>query len=381
MTQTREEPTLRNLAKRRRRRRRRNLWLSFIICVLGPAAAGIYYLKEIAVDQYHSTTAFSIRSDETFSVSALQSAFTQGASSSKVDAEIIREFIQSQTIVEKVLAQVDLRSMFAKNGEDFIFELPPNAGIETLLAYWGRMVKVSVAANSGLVELNVKAFTPEDSQLLSEIILDESSDVVNALSVSAEENYTNSATSLRLETEEKLRIARSEVQAFRSSNEIIDPENDYSIRTGVIAALQNELAKVLIEKSIVEGYSDGTTTRSSNLDLKIEAIRNQIEIEGSDIYRSESDGRTFSGIMQEFEELLVDQQIAEEAYRAALIQEEEARSAARRQKRFITVHIPPTLSQESQYPNRLFLSLAVFGCLFAAWCVAVLIFHNVEDRS
>lgn len=372
---------LKDIVLRRRRARRRNLWLSFILVVLLPAVTGSAYLFNIAIDQYHSTTAFSVRSDESISVSALQNAFTQGASPSKIDAEIIQEFIRSQAIVERINARVDLQTIYIRVGEDFVFELSPDAGIEDLVRYWNRMVSVTVAANSGLVELRVKAFSPQDAHILSGMILEESSDVVNALSVSAEDNYMEAAYTRRLETEETLRMARSNVQAFRSKNEIIDPENDYSIRTGVIAALQNELAKVLIEKTIIDGYSEGFTPRTTNIELKIEAIRTQIDIEESDIYRSENDGMTFSGIMQQFEALLVNQQIAEEAYRAALIQEETARSAARRQARFITVHIPPTLSQESQYPDRLLLCLVLLGCLFAAWCVAVLIFYNVEDRS
>jgi capsular polysaccharide transport system permease protein len=181
------------------------------LVVFLPAVTGAIYLRNIAIDQYHSTTAFSVRSDESLSVSALQNAFTQGASPSTIDAEIIQEFIRSQAIVERISDQVDLQTIYIRDGKDIVFELSPNAGIEDIVRYWNRMVRVTVAANTGLAELKVKAFSPQDARILSEMILKESSDVVNALSVSAEDNYMEAAYTRRLETEETLRMARSAV--------------------------------------------------------------------------------------------------------------------------------------------------------------------------
>lgn len=349
--------------------------------MLVPSTIFTTYLYDVALDQYHSDAAFSIRSDESIGVPSLQSAFTQTVSSSKVEAEIIRDFIRSQALIERIEARTDLRAIFEVPGRDIVFTMQPGSSIEDRTWYWNRMVSVSVAPISGLVHLRVKAFTPEQAQSLAGLILSESGNIVDTLSESAEESYISASKKRRIETEAQLRDARAEVQKFRSENNIIDPESDFSIRNGVVAALQNELAQLLIERSVVDGFSKNGSSRVDAIDSKIEAIRSQIEIEREDVLRREGGDRTLSGTLNEFESLLVELEIAEQSYKAALMQEEEARGAAQRQKRFVTVHIPPTLSEESQYPDRIFLSIGVFFCLFAIWSVLVLIYYNVEDRS
>ena len=82
----------------------------------------------------------------------------------------------------------------------------------------------------------------------------------------------------------------------------------------------------------------------------------------------------------DYEELLVDLEFSETAYKAALASEEQARAEARRNSRYLAVHIQPTLSQEPQYPQRYILSALVVAFLFALWSVAVLIAYNIRDR-
>ncbi len=82
----------------------------------------------------------------------------------------------------------------------------------------------------------------------------------------------------------------------------------------------------------------------------------------------------------EYEELLVDLEFSQTAYTAALIAEEQARAEARRKSRYLAIHIPPTLSQAPQYPQRFVLSALAGVFLFALWAVLALIGYNIRDR-
>ena len=156
--------------------------------MLLPAAAATTYLYTRAADQYHSTTAFSVRSEELSAAAAgILGAITQIGSGTASDINVLFDFIRSQRIVETVDAKLDLRTMFNRHPEDFCFSLGKDPSIEDLLAYWRRMVTVDLS-NAGIIQVRVNAFTPEDAHAIAEAILDESSKVVNQLSDQAHED-------------------------------------------------------------------------------------------------------------------------------------------------------------------------------------------------
>ena len=82
----------------------------------------------------------------------------------------------------------------------------------------------------------------------------------------------------------------------------------------------------------------------------------------------------------DYEELMVEREFAENTYVSALASFEQAQVEARRQTRFLSPHIHPTLSVEPQYPQRALLSLGVFVLLTVGWAVLALIVYNVRDR-
>ena len=99
---------------------------SFLLAVLLPLAASVYYLYARAADQYHSETAFSVRSEETGIAAAagLLGALTQVGSGSASDTDILFDFIRSQEIVEAVDARLDLRTHLQPRGTAGLRLLP-----------------------------------------------------------------------------------------------------------------------------------------------------------------------------------------------------------------------------------------------------------------
>jgi capsular polysaccharide transport system permease protein len=76
----------------------------------------------------------------------------------------------------------------------------------------------------------------------------------------------------------------------------------------------------------------------------------------------------------------VELEFAQNAYVSALSSFEQAQVEARRQTRFLSPHIRPTLSVEAQYPQRALLAAGVFVLLTVGWAVLALIAYNVRDR-
>ena len=86
---------------------------SFVLLVLLPFAASVWYLFARAADQYHSTTAFSVRSEEVGSAAAgILGALTQVGGGSASDTDILFDYIRSQEMVAAVDRRLDLRTIY-----------------------------------------------------------------------------------------------------------------------------------------------------------------------------------------------------------------------------------------------------------------------------
>ena len=89
------------------------------------------------------------------------------------DPDILYDYIHSQTIVEKIDAALDLRTIYNKAPDDPVFTLGKDSTIETLVGYWDRMVDVSFETSSGIIHVRANAFTPEDAHAITQAILAE----------------------------------------------------------------------------------------------------------------------------------------------------------------------------------------------------------------
>lgn len=376
----------------RPRLRRRHTFglLGFGLLVLLPVGLAAAYLFAIATDQYHSQAGFSVRSEEFRNPLDALSAFTDVSSSSSTasDSEIIYDFIQSQALIRILDRDLDLRSLFAARPtgfdwfpEDRLFGLAPDATIEKIEDYWSRMVSVSRESGTGIINLKVTAFSPEEAQRLAQAIVEASSALVNDLSRIAQNDAIQFAQADVALAESRLAEMRRRVRAFRAANQIIDPETDANSQSSVLAELHSVLAKTLIRRGNLEVYTDKADSRLSDLDRQISVIRDQIDRERAVIAGHRTGGAALSDVIGQYEELLVDLEFSENAYVAARGAAEQARAEARRQSRYAAVHIPPTLAEESLYPSRWLLLSVIFVAALSVWAILSLIYYNIRDRA
>ena len=365
------------------------LFISFFALVAAPIAGAAFYLFALTADQYHSRVGFSVRSEEFSNPLEALSAFTgAGSSGAATDSEVLNDFLHSQTLIQKIDSDLDLRSMFAARPtgfglipSDIVFGLKEDATIEDLEKYWSRMVLVSRDIGSGIINLDVRAFSPEDATTLAQAVLSESAALVNTLSRIAQDDAILFALEDVDLAETRLADVRRKVREFRSQNRLIDPESNVSSQSGVLAELQSLLAETLIRRGNIQEYAEENDARITDLDRQIRVIRQQIDTERAVFAAQDQDGPSLSDVIGTFEELLVDLEFSENAYTAALASVEQARAEARRQSRYAAVHIQPTKAEQSLYPSRWQLLLVFSVAALSLWAVLSLIYYNIRDRS
>jgi len=360
------------------------LLLSFLIFVCAPLLLTAGYLWTRAVDQYTSELGFTVRREEAPSAVDILGGLTKLSSNSSSDSDILYEYIQSQELVEKVDATIDLRTRFSRHAAiDPIFSLSRNSSIEDLVEYWHKMVLISYAPGTGLIEVKVKAFTPEEAHEIAQVIFAESSRMINELSAIAREDAMRYAREELDTAVEQLKTARQALTAFRSRTQIVDPSADIQLQMGLLNTLQQQLGSELVDYDLLLTSVREDDPRLQQSQQRINAIRERIRQEREKFgggAASRGDGEDYATLVSEFERLSVDREFAEQKYTGALQNYDAAQAEAQRQSRYLAAYLNPTLAQSPQYPHRALLLGLTALFLLVAWATLVLILYSLRDR-
>jgi len=363
--------------------------------VILPSVVTGWYLWLRAADQYASYVGFSVRKEEVSSAVELLGGITELSGSSSSDTDILYKFLQSQEIVRRIDGKLDLREIWSKTSPHqdpvfayhppSLFNYEPPGTIEDLTEHWLRKVKVYYDEGSGLIDLRVLAFTPEDAHAIAEEIFDESSKKINDLSAIAREDAMRYAREELEEAVQRLKEKRRILTEFRNTYRIVDPEASIQGQVGLITTLQNELASALIELDMLQGSASSNDPRIQQAQRRIEVIGNRIDQERRKLGNGPAAGNeggeeAYAQLLGTYETLAVDRQFAEESYRLALSAYDAAQAEARRQSRYLAAHITPTTAQKSEFPDRPLLLGVVAIFSFLLWATIVLIGYSLKDR-
>ncbi|MFV0359855.1 hypothetical protein [Tropicimonas sp.] len=354
---------------------------SFLLFVLLPGILSFFYLYVVADDEYSSRVSFSIRSEEFKNPLDALGAFGEVSTGTSTDADILNEYLRSQKLLEDIRDDVNLEEIYSKPAFDPVFAFRKGQPIEELLKYWERMAYITYDSGSGLIDVEVFAFTPEDAHAIATAVMNASSELVDHLSKIARDDTTR-YTAFELEQAgERLTEVREKMRALRDREQIIDPQADLESQMGVLTALQQQLAAALIERDLLTSTTRDDDPRLVAVDRKIEAIRTRIDQERDKLGQDANEGAgAFASVVGDFEGLLADRQFAEQAYMAAAAAYDTALAEARRKSRYLAAHVPPTLAESSQYPSRLLIGFGVLGFCFLFWMIALLTAYGMRDR-
>ena len=147
--------------------------------------------------------------------------------------------------------------------------------------------------------------------------------------------------------------------------------------------MQGELAEALVAHDLLVENAPLTDHRVIQSQQKIDALRRLIDSERGKFGAEGAGpaGESYSQLMAEYEKLAVDREFAEGAYLSARVAYETALAEARRQSRYLAVHIQPRVAESSTEPHRPWLMFVVAGLLLTGWSILVLVYYSIRDRG
>lgn len=367
------------------KRRHRLALYSFVLFVILPLLLFAGYLATFAQDQFASESGFSVRKEESAGSVDMIGGLTQLTGSVSTDAEILYDYILSPDLVADIDRDLDLYGIYSRNYEnDPLFSLKPNSTIEEKTEYWQRMVTVEYNESTGLIALEVRAFTAEEAQKIGKTIIDYSSQMINRLSEAAREDATRYARAELDKAVERLKETRAAITEFRSRTRIIDPLEDIRRQSNLLNNLEVELADAMIQLDTLRATV--TVARSPQIEqteLRISLIQKRIEEERAKIGLgpdATAESKGYAQTVAEYERLVVDREVAEERFRSTTMLYNAAQAEADRKSRYLAAHVEPTLAEGALYPQSILLLLMTGAFLSLIWALLILIFYSIRDR-
>ena len=359
---------------------RLGLIISFITIVGLPTLGASIYWGLIASKQYESEAKFTLRSGESSPLDALGGFAGLPTSRQAQDTQILANYVHSPTLIEELNKSVDLRKIFDHSGVDYFSRLKTNATIEELDKYWRKRVDVKVETASSIVTLDVRAFTPEDSELLASKIVNLSEKLVNDITNRPRVDALKFAEAELKRSEANLQAATAAMRDARNAQGVIDAAAAAEAINKTLTILRVQLANAESDLA-VQGPDATESPQSRVLKAKIAALKQQVseysaQIAGNGSPQTANMADRLSSLSNDQTKL----DLARQQYVEATAAYQNARTNLETQQTYLVDFLKPILAQKSTYPKRWLEWFIIVGPGLLIWGLLVGIAYQARDN-
>lgn len=321
----------------------------------------LFYFGVIASPVYISTTKFAVR-NATGNGSGLEfgSTILRSDMNSYTDAGIVAESIASPDIFTEIDKTFPLWEHFSDTQHDVLQRITQDATLDEKSTYWKWVVTPVLDPDTGIISVEVKAFSAEMAHALTEQILKESEALVNQMNARAQQDAVNLAQKEVLRAEERMLLAQEQLRNFRNKHGLIDPAVTVSGLQGIITGLESDIVHSRAELSEKASFMNPNAPAIKSLQKHLAAIQQQLIVEKKRLSGLTSNHGSLNSLFGEYQMLMLEQEFAQQQLVTAMTAIEAARVQALSQSRYIVAFQQPSLPDESLYPNALLFSLYVF---------------------
>jgi capsular polysaccharide transport system permease protein len=357
-------------------------WRLAIGLVLLPLALAAIYYGAFAIDRYVSSAQVVVRQDggnQAASVPGLATLLTGTNPASREETLYLREYIVSMDMMLLLEERLHWVEQYAAQRSDIFFWLNKDAEREDLLKYYQRMVSAHYDETTGLLRVEVQAFTPELSEQMLRTILEASEHFVNEVSHSiAREQMTFAKGELetaRINYAER----KTELLDFQNVNKVLDGANTAQSRATIIADLESQYTKEQAILTEMQFKLRPDSPQVKQQKQKVNAITQQLAKEKR-LLVSSPGGSQLNVVASRFQQLTLDAGIAEESYKTAVAALDNARIEASKKIRTLVTVVSPNSPQLALYPERLYNLATILLGLLMLYGITRFILASIEDH-
>ena len=353
---------------------------AFLLAVALPTVLSVLYYGLIASNLYVSEARFAVRSNEATTSGGMLSAVigVPGTNGTAQDTAAVKDYILSVDMLNQLQTKLGIRQHYASSDYDWFSRLGMHDSQEEFLAYFQDKVEVLYEVESGIVTLKAKAFEADKAREVAAMILELSEQLVNSMSERIASDSVQFAQRELDRAEARVRQSTAAITSFRNTRNTIDPDKKTGTVLGIVAELEGKLAGTRAELSEAKSFMRDDSSHVVSLKSRITALEEQILAESRRLTGSGS--KQLSGLMEDYEALVLDRTFAQERYTTALASLEAARTEASRKQRYLVTFVTPSQPDEALEPYRLWNILTTFVTAFLIYVIGTLIWSSIKDH-
>ncbi|WP_390886498.1 capsule biosynthesis protein [Campylobacter lanienae] len=343
--------------------------------------AVIFYYTFIAADRYVSEVSLSVKSTDgssPISLSGIES-LVGVASSSTEDIKLLQEYIKSFDMLQKLDEKINLRSLYEKQKIDLFFRIYSSTSKESYLKYYRDRIHILFDDATGLLNVAVESFSPEDARIISAAILEESERFINEISHNIAREQLRFAQGELESAKQKYKDAKNELLAFQNEYGVFDPQSLAKTKAGFITEIELQISKKETELNTMRSYLNDNAPEIVALKAELRAHKEQLEKEKSKVASNASQDK-LNDVVAQFEALYLNLSFAEDVYKTAITAVETTRIEIGRKAKQVVVIQSPYVPDSAAYPNKMYNIITIFVILTLIFGVVRLVRAIIDEH-
>ncbi|MDR5858476.1 chain-length determining protein [Halomonas eurihalina] len=338
-----------------------------------------FYWFVWAEDRYVSRATVVLESPQIAQPDVSFSALLTGTSNS-ADLLLLREYLLSVDMLKQVQNQLDFRAHYSQHGDYFARLNDANVPIETLHEYYQKRVSVEMDEYSGVLDIQVQAYTDKFAHQMVQLLLDAGERHMNNMGQRLAEEQVGFLESQLQRLSDRLSEARANLLEFQNREGLVAPEQTVESINQVVATLEGNLAQLKAQRQALSSYQSNRSSEMQRVQSQIEAMREQIQEQRDRL--AQATGESLNRVSSEYKTLELQAQFAQETYSSALSALENTRLEAARKLKQVSVLQSPLMPEYATKPDRLYNS-TVFAliAIFLAFILSMLVLIIKEHRD
>ena len=355
--------------------------LKSLATVVGvPTLFAVIYFGFVASDLYVSEAKFAVRSAKsTASVTGLGALLASSPlSSGDQDSLVVMDYSTSRDLLDELREHVDFVGHYGARTVDFLSRLDEDATQAELLEYFKKRVHVEHDASSGVMTIKARAFTPEMAREIASLVIELNEDLVNTLSNRIEDDAVESARAEVERAVQRVRSTAQDINRFQAANDSVSPADESMALFGRISGIEARLSETQAELAETRAYMRDDSADVVVLKNRVNALERQLRLEKARV----TDGAegSLGSLIEGFQPLVLEQEIAQQQYAASLASFESARIDAQRKKQYLVTFVAPSFPDAASEPQRLVKILTVMIFSFLAYLIGGLLWSALMDH-
>lgn len=347
----------------------------FVVPLLGLTA--FEYL--VISDRYESTASAVLTEEKSSTASVDLSVLGITNAAADRDAYTLKEFIESNDMLNHIQQKLDFRGHASSTDIDFWSRLDVAAPLEDFVEYYHDMVTVTFDTESKILRFSVQAFNPDYAQQMLNLIVQRSQEFIDRMNEQVTGEQLRFFDIQIANSEKRLTTAKDRLVRFQRENKLLSTQGESATIMATVGALEQALAQKQSELNARLKVLDKTAPQLTTLQLEIGALGMQISREKDRLAGGQS--TSLSELDSQFREIELNLEFTTALYKSNLSALESARLEAARRLKFLIVVAQPSRAELSLYPQRLYIIGTAAIILLALYFVVSLGIAIIREHS